>query len=134
MLIEKLKTSYELYRNFENVEEKLNFFKTLIYNIKPDKLKKYKINFLPISASIYVNTICNYRCSFCFLINEDHKGSKTMNMDILTFNKIINSDFLKFARRITLGGGEPYLNKNIFDFIKILKNKKRLFQFTPMDH
>lgn len=49
-----------------------------------------------------------------------------MNMDIENFNKIINSEFLKFAKRITLGGGEPYLNKNIFEFIKILKQKKKI--------
>lgn len=126
MILDKIKTSFELYRNFENIGETLNFFKCLIYNMKPQKLKENKIKFLPLSASIYVNTICNYRCSFCFLINEDHKGSKTMNMNTQTFNKIIDSDFLKFARRITLGGGEPYLNKNIFDFIKILKNKKKI--------
>ena len=126
MLIEKIKTSFELYQSFENFDEKLNFFKCLFYNLKPQTLKKNKINFLPLSASIYINTICNYRCSFCFLINEDHKGSKKMNMDTLTFNKIINSDFLKFAKRITLGGGEPYLNKNIFEFIKILKYKKKI--------
>ena len=49
-----------------------------------------------------------------------------MNMNLETFNKILNSDFLKYAPRITLGGGEPYLNKNIFEFIKILKEKKKI--------
>jgi MoaA/NifB/PqqE/SkfB family radical SAM enzyme len=49
-----------------------------------------------------------------------------MNLDINGFKKIINNKFLSYAPRITLGGGEPYLNKNIFDFIKILKEKKKV--------
>ena len=125
MYLEKIKTTIDLYKNLHDVGSKYNLFKSLLYNLKPAIFKKTKINFLPISASIYVNTICNYRCPFCFLINEDHKGDKKMNMDTETFNRIINSDFLKFSQRITLGGGEPYLNKNIFEFIKILKEKNK---------
>ena len=60
---------------------------------------------------------------------------KKLNLDIEGFKKIIDSEFLKYSPRITLGGGEPYLNKNIFSFIKILKEKKKkLSRFILMDH
>ena len=123
---EKVNTASELWKNTVSFGEKINLLKCIYYNIKPNFLKSTKLKFLPISATIYVNTICNYRCSFCFLINEDHTGSKKMNLDLNGFIKIIDSEYLKYSTRITLGGGEPYLNKNIFDFIKILKERKKI--------
>lgn len=125
-LIDKTKTSIEIFNSTKSLSEKINLLNCIIYNLLPSKFKTKYVNFLPISATIYINTICNYRCSFCFLINEDHKGDKNMNLDMKGFDKIINNNFLKYASRITLGGGEPYLNKNIFDFIKILKSKKKI--------
>ena len=85
-----------------------------------------KVNFYPISTTFYVNTICNYRCSFCFLINDDHKGSKKFNLDLEGFYKLLNHKHIKYSGRVTLGGGEPYLNKNIYDFIKELKKRKKI--------
>ena len=123
---EKLNTTKELWSSTNSINEKINLMKCIFYNLKPNFLKSNNVNFFPISTTIYVNTICNYRCSFCFLINEDHIGSKKMNLDIEGFKKIIDSEFLKYSPRITLGGGEPYLNKNIFSFIKILKEKKKI--------
>ena len=126
IIFEKIKTVNEIWKRTVSIDEKINLLKCIYYNIKPNFIKKTDLNFLPISTTIYVNTICNYRCSFCFLINEDHIGSKKMNLDVDGFIKIINSDFLKYSTRITLGGGEPYLNKNIFNFFKILKEKNKI--------
>ena len=40
MIIEKIKTSLEIYNSLETKDEKLNLFKSLIYNFTPHQLKK----------------------------------------------------------------------------------------------
>ena len=122
----KIDTAQEIFFANKSIEAKINFLKCITYNSLPNKLRRNKLNFFPISTTIYVNTICNYRCEFCFLINDDHKGSKTFNLDIEGFNKLIAHDFMKYSGRITLGGGEPLLNKNLYEFIKILRKQKKV--------
>ena len=124
--INKFNTFYEIFNVNQTLDSKLNLLKCIYYNLKPPKWRSSKVNFYPISTTFYVNTICNYRCSFCFLINEDHKGSKTFNLDLEGFYKLLNHKHIKYSGRVTLGGGEPYLNKYIYDFIKELKIRKKI--------
>ena len=124
--INKFSTFYEIFNANQTLDSKLNLLKSVIYNLKPAKWRSNKVNFYPISTTFYVNTICNYRCSFCFLINDDHKGSKKFNLDLEGFYKLLNHKHTKYSGRVTLGGGEPYLNKNIYDFIKELKKRKKI--------
>ncbi len=124
--LNKINTAFEIFRANKGFASKFNFAKCILYNLTPSKYRPQSLNFFPISSTIYVNTICNYRCSFCFLINDDHKGSKKFNLTLDRFNELIEHDFLRYSGRITLGGGEPFLNKYIFDFIKILKSNNKV--------
>lgn len=124
--INKIKTFYEIYKANPDLDSKLNFLKCVYYNLKPPSWRAKIVNFYPISTTLYVNTICNYRCSFCFLINDDHKGNKKYNLDLEKFHKLLQQNHIKYSARITLGGGEPYLNKNIYYFIEELKKRKKI--------
>ena len=124
--INKIKTFYEIFRANQTLDSKINFLKCIYYNIKPPKWRSREVNFYPISTTLYVNTICNYRCSFCFLINDDHKGNKKFNLDLEKFYDLLEHKHIKYSARITIGGGEPYLNKNNYEFIKELKKRKKI--------
>ena len=103
-----------------------NFFKAMTYNILPPKYKNSEVNFSPLSLTVYLNTICNYRCDFCFLITLDHIGTKKKNIDMEQFLAIIDHPKNIYSSRITLGGGEPFLNKNFFNFVKELRKRKKI--------
>ena len=127
MIRKKIQTAYRLFKHTpKNISAISNFVKSVNYNSLPSNLKKNKITHKPISISIYINTICNYRCSFCFLINEDHIGTKKKNISIEQFENIINHKNNVGVSRVTLGGGEPLLHKNFFDFVTILNQKKKI--------
>ena len=58
----KIDTAQEIFFANKSIEAKINFLKCITYNSLPNKLRRNKLNFFPISTTIYVNTICNYRC------------------------------------------------------------------------
>ena len=127
MINKKIKTAYKLFKHTpKNLSSISNFINSVKYNTLPSNLKQTQVNHKPISISIYINTICNYRCKFCFLINEDHIGTKKKNISIEQFNKIINHKNNIGVSRVTLGGGEPLLHKNFFDFVNILNENNKI--------
>jgi len=127
MINKKIKTAIRLIKHTpKNIDSFLNIFSSIKYNSLPSNYKTKEISHKPLSIAIYINTICNYRCSFCFLINEDHVGTKKKNIDIEKFNNIINHKNNAGVSRVTLGGGEPLLHKNFFEFVKILNNKRKI--------
>ncbi|NCC60633.1 MAG: radical SAM protein [Verrucomicrobiae bacterium] len=77
---------------------------------------------LPDVARIETSGICNFECIHC--PNKEihtHRPILTNNL----FSSIIQQFFeIKYIPRVAVlyHGGEPLLNKNIFDYIKILKN------------
>ncbi len=103
-----------------------NLVKAGLYNIKPKAWKSPEISHLPVSYTIYINTICNYRCSFCFLITDQHKGDKGKNISLKKFKAIVEHPQNRFASRVTIGGGEPMLHPKVFEFIKILKDLNKV--------
>ena len=122
----KIKTVFLLIKHLpRNISSYINFFKAIFYNIKPSKFKKKKINHKPISITIYINTICNYKCPFCFLITDSHSGSVQKNIQINQFKAILNHPQNINTSRVTIGGGEPFLHKDLFEFIKILNQKNK---------
>ncbi|MAQ20478.1 MAG: hypothetical protein CMD52_03045 [Gammaproteobacteria bacterium] len=123
----KFSTLYGLLKHLpENVNAHANLLKAVAYNVKPRRTKSSMVSHLPVSITVYINTICNYRCKFCFLITDTHIGSKQMNITDDQFLKIIDHPQNRYASRITLGGGEPFLHKKLFDYVKLLKEKNKI--------
>ena len=69
---------------------------------------------------IEVTGYCNMHCEHCRASNQPQKMITIDQMNkILTFaSKVKSEDF-----KLTFSGGEPFLNKNLYDFLKMAKNK-----------
>ena len=94
------------------IKKRLNFPKSTSLFHKPDRL------------IFHITSRCNYKCGFC-LFHAPSIPKELFNFKDLTFGnfvKMIN----KFigATKISLSGGEPFLNKDIFKMIEYanLKN------------
>ena len=68
---------------------------------------------------IDVTNRCPLRCIGCFV------PKKKKDMSVKTFTKIIKK--LPEVKTVTLSGGEPFLNKNLLEFCKIIKKEKKCF-------
>jgi len=79
--------------------------------------KAYKNNQL-ISATIELNTICNYSCVHCYIPNHDEKGISKMDIFFL-----IDQLFENGTLNLTLTGGEIFLRKDIFEIISYARKK-----------
>ena len=96
------------------------------------KDRKPLIELLPLSnpLTMYIDpsNVCNFACKFCFQSNERARKEmdfKIMNMDI--FNIVIEQlkEFNESISMIHLHGyGEPLMNKNFPEMVKLLKNSK----------
>ena len=81
----------------------------------------------PLTIYIDPSNICNFSCKFCFHGNKDKleemPAKKMMRIEL--FKKIVNDlkEFPSTVKMIHLHGfGEPLLNKNLAEMIKLLKN------------
>lgn len=63
-----------------------------------------------------INSKCNARCLFCHNDGFQEEGEMSIN-DFYSYQ-----DLLKNARKVRFSGGEPLLNKNVFEFIKTARN------------
>lgn len=68
------------------------------------------------SILIEVNQICNLSCEYCFY--HDH-GRYKDQMTLGTFGKILQNK----PKNIFITGGEPFLNPNIIQMLKLAKSK-----------
>ena len=70
-------------------------------------------------ANIAITNVCNLKCQYCFA--EDMIQEETKNMTIDRFIEIIN--FIeKTSNHFGIIGGEPTLNPNFKDFLKITRD------------
>lgn len=78
--------------------------------------------YLPISYGVFMTFKCNLKCKFCYF---DWNNSSILRDDISVeeFRNIVNHPIFKGAIRITFGGGEPLLHKNLIDLINIAFEK-----------
>ncbi len=117
------------YKDFINLLSNLTFRKA--FNILKIYFSYHLSNFLkipfhlgmPYTVSIEPTTSCNLACSQC------PSGMKsfsrpTGNLKSETFKMIINQLHKNLIYLILYFQGEPYLNKNFFDFVKYAKEKK----------
>lgn len=83
------------------------------------KFPALQLNFYPISLVISATKRCNFTCDFCF-VEEYMSESLGLEGDLSSeeFEKILLSDYGKKALRVGFLGGEPFLNKNIFNYFE----------------
>ncbi len=97
-----------------------NFAKYKLYSIN----RNTKVNFYPVSVQFYVNKICNLKCDFCFFSSAlNLKDSKEYNLTVDKLKEFLKIPLIKNCLRIGLTGGEPFLNKEIFQIIDLIKSK-----------
>ncbi len=87
---------------------------------------------IPLYVEIYPTEICNLNCVFCPRENKIKEGFLSLETFQMIINKykelkdnLDNDHIIKgtnFPMFIFAGGGEPLLNKNIFDYIKIVND------------
>lgn len=70
-------------------------------------------------VQIEVTGNCNMHCEHCRAANQPHKiiNKEQMEKIILFIKKVKSEDF-----KLTFSGGEPFLNKNLYDYICMAKN------------
>lgn len=81
----------------------------------------------PTYLIFYVTSQCNSRCKMCFNWKYNTKQVKKDELSLEEIQKISKS--MGYLQYITLGGGEPFLRKDIDEISKIFydNNKTRIF-------
>jgi MoaA/NifB/PqqE/SkfB family radical SAM enzyme len=64
---------------------------------------------------------CNFKCKICPRFSADYT-QKNLDLNLNNF-KLIMSNFPNISKVILYGRGEPFLNWEIFDMIKLLKDR-----------
>ena len=78
----------------------------------------------PLSISVTTSNVCNLKCEFCAISDKDHKRNKSF-MELEDFKLLIDNivgSKWHLKQLVLVGLGEPLLNKNIFDFVKLAKS------------
>jgi len=73
----------------------------------------------PLLLVIEITNLCNLSCLYCYSRKSRLSISK---IDLPTFRKIVKEAKEMEIFDINLSGGEPFLHKNILDFIEIIVN------------
>lgn len=114
MVTEKLQILINIFKN-KSLREKTNFVK-YIYSLftEPNNTKS-----LPIFVQIEPTVRCNLKCRMC--INPAVKREKT-DLEIRDFKLILSK--LPYLRKLSFVGiGEPMLNPDIFEMIRLAKER-----------
>jgi len=76
----------------------------------------------PVLLSLLVTTRCNLRCSFCVADSPAERSNTEMSADFV--GKLLDLKISKGLLAVGLSGGEPLLNKEVFEIIRIIKKRK----------
>lgn len=98
-----------------------NFFKY----VYASRFKPYDTqihSYTPITTIIYINKKCNLSCDFCYILDDlNLKTAKEYDLTVEGLKEILHHPLVRNSLRIGFTGGEPFLNKNIFDLIQVVK-------------
>ncbi len=101
----------------------LNYFKILLSYYASVITGNVHTAKMPFAFSAEVSSKCNLRCPECIAGAGKTKRKKRF-MDIAIFEKLLDETYRKSFYINLYFQGEPFLNKNIFDFILKAKNKR----------
>ena len=108
-----------------NIEKKssLNYCKHKFYKKKVYvSLQKFK----PIIFSPQLTKRCNLNCSWCVANTEAKKGNVLdYEVDLDLMKKFLANSLLDRCLYVSLTGGEPLLNKSIFDIVRYTRGSGR---------
>lgn len=118
-----LKLIIRILKNIPKVEVIIN---TILFQMNKIN-KKAVLNYYPVSMIISATKRCNFTCSFCFV--EEYMGKSAGTSGDLSFEQleeIRKTKYYKKALRVGFLGGEPFMNKNIFEYLNILHKDKKI--------
>lgn len=78
----------------------------------------------PVSVGVYINQKCNLKCSFCYLNWDDVDNIPRENMTLEEFDRYMDHPLCRDAVRCAVGGGEPLLHKDYFEFVKRARGRR----------
>lgn len=121
---------FKLARNFVLAKPRIsqvhNFVK-YIYHTVFRSLPEEIHGFTPISQIICVTRRCNLHCSFCHSLDKlNNKTAWEYELDAERLRKILDHPLVRNCLRINFTGGEPFLNKQIFDLIRMVRKRGHL--------
>jgi radical SAM protein with 4Fe4S-binding SPASM domain len=121
---------FRLARNFilskPRVSQIQNFLKYK-YHTAFGSLPEEIYGFTPISQIICVTRRCNLHCSFCHSLDKlNCKTAWEYELDAERLRKILYHPLVRNCLRINFTGGEPFLNKHIFDLIHMVREQGHL--------
>ena len=111
-------------------------FSNLVTNNLEISLKKIKAASFPVSATLNVTNLCNYRCKFCeihYFYDFAKKKSGKVYANNLTVDGLKEHDeWLKYVYNLELSGatGEPFINPYFVEIVRYLKNKYKRIMLT----
>lgn len=88
-------------------------------------------SFTPISTVIFINRKCNLSCPVCYILDElNLKNAKEYDITLTQLRYLLDHPLLKNSIRIGFTGGEPFLNKNIFELIGEVKRRNHILSIV----
>jgi MoaA/NifB/PqqE/SkfB family radical SAM enzyme len=115
-----------LWRLFLYPPSPLVFWNLFSYFVNKSLLKRRKLSFYPLSLVVYLTKRCNYKCSFCYAQDSLNPRNFENDLSLEQMKEILNNPFGRRALRVGLLGGEPFLNRDIFALIKLLKKHGKI--------
>lgn len=112
-----------IYRIIKKIKttKKLSFKKNLniILNTIEKKLKRKNLFSFPLRVDIVPTKLCNLRCIFCIQYSSEKK-----ELSLENFRFLADMLFPRIYQVFFCSGGEPFLNPNFIDFLRICKERK----------
>lgn len=115
MLSDKIKLSYKILKSGDY--KKIN---NLLRNIYSFSIEPVKVSNKPLIVQIEPTTYCNLKCIMC--VSSDLTRER-MNLSLDQF-KVLLSEFEYLEKINLVGVGEPLLNPDLCEIIKIAKEKQ----------
>lgn len=110
--------------NYNFIKKCQNQAKKIFYETKTPVSHEILNTPLPSLYHIEINSHCNLKCKFCISGNNSVLTPKYGIMNLDYFRKVCEKIKIenKDATILVFGNSEPFLNKNIVQYIKILKD------------